>query len=420
MDACSAELRQRLVAALAALTRAVEGESFPDAVINRLARILTYTMTGASGFSILHDELGRKLRESPEFKSLHEYVMGDAAIRDAFFEAKEKPSPAQLRVFSLYIEATLARILLLIRYRERSEPEIQLVDQFVSFLSPGHVRRKVSLPINHLAINEPELDLGTCGKLFSTQAAFDTDHPYSEVVKVARLPNCKLVFEIETGKFESVKLTGVSEPLRQRIALIRLVVQPLASFNHFSVSHIEPWEEPLDDTAFFERFWAGSSGGTKEIGQAYMSQEDARQVSVLSDACDEFDWRSGSPWRLAVNRLDDAVYKLECGSTDSLLDVVIGLESVMVEADSTQESTHKVASRTARFLNDDIEGRQTTFKRVKQLYGFRSKIAHGKTIPQDKSQMTALADGAAILCRVLKKMLERRQVQLDHQLLDLG
>src|SRR5260370_1540102 len=174
MDAGSTELRQRLVAALAALTRAVEGESFPDAVINGLARTLTYTMTGASCISILHDELGRKLRESPEFKSLHEYVMGDAAIRDGFFDAKEKPSPAQLRVFSLYIEATLARILLLISYRERSESEVHLVDQFVSFLSAGHVRRKSSLPINHLPTNDPELALSSCVNLFSTQCFFDS------------------------------------------------------------------------------------------------------------------------------------------------------------------------------------------------------------------------------------------------------
>src|SRR5260370_29982802 len=151
MDAWSTELRQRFVAALTDLTRTVEGETFTDAVINGLARTLTYTMTGASGFSILHDELGRKLRESPEFKSLHEYVMGDAAIRDVFFQTKETPSPAQFRFFSLHIEASLARILLFISFRERSEPEIQLVDQFVSFLSPGHSPPKFSLPINHLA-----------------------------------------------------------------------------------------------------------------------------------------------------------------------------------------------------------------------------------------------------------------------------
>src|SRR5260370_39446076 len=112
--------------------------------------------------------------------------MGDAAIRDVFFDTQEKPSPSQFRVFSLPIEATLARILLLIRYRERSEPEIQLVDQFVSFLSPGHVRRKVSLPINHLATNEPELDLGRCGKFFLLRRLL------TQITPIARLSSLRV------------------------------------------------------------------------------------------------------------------------------------------------------------------------------------------------------------------------------------
>ena len=279
--------------------------------------------------------------------------------------------------------------------------------------------RKISIPINHLATNQPELDLGRYGKLYSTYTPVSEESPLREIVELARQPACQLVFEAETGKFYTAMATIISEELRLRIALIRLVVQPLASFNHFSVSHIGPWEEPMDDTDFFERFWAGSSEGTKQIALVYISPDAALQIGALFEACDGFDWRAGTPWRLAVNRLDDAVYKLECGSTDSLLDVVIGLESVMVEADSTQESTHKVASRTARFLDDNLESRQATFKRVKQLYGLRSRIAHGKAISLDKSELAALADGAAILCRVLRKMLERRQVQLDHQLLDL-
>jgi hypothetical protein len=71
-------------------------------------------------------------------------------------------------------------------------------------------------------------------------------------------------------------------------------------------------------------------------------------------------------------------------------------------------------------LNDDLEGRQATFKNMKHIYGLRSKIAHGKAISLDQGGATALAAGATLLCSVLKKMLEQRRVRLDLQLLDLG
>ena len=352
------ELRQRIVATLDALTRAVGGRSFADDVVSTLARRATYAITGASASSIFRDELAGKLRITKEFKSLHEYFMGNPFLLDVISginPIKENFNKQYMSAFSTYVEVTLTRVLLLIRYRRTTEPESDLVDEFVSFLTPEKVHRKISIPISHVSVKEPEMDLGRCGKLFSTRLQMNSDLPYHEVYETAGVPTCKFVFEIDTGKFISAWRTEISDYLRLRIALIRLVVQPLASFNHFSISHIEPWEEPLDDTSFFERFWAKRRPVSQsEIPEVYISQEQARKISTLFDVCDEFDWSSGSSWRLAINRLDDAVYKLECGSTDSLLDIVIGLESVMVEDNSTQESTHKVANRTARFLNEDL------------------------------------------------------------------
>jgi hypothetical protein len=231
MDAGSTELRQRVVAALTVLTRAVEGQSPASAFISAFARKLTYTTAGASISSVLRDELTRKLRESQEFRPLHEFVMSNTVLLSVLLHkdlAKDKLNSKHLLVLGIYVEAALARLLLLIRHRDRSEPETKLVDQFLSFLSLGQVNRRVSIPINHLDAREPELDLGKCGKLFSTHVTLDREHPQTALFELASLPTCQLVFEIETGKFENARLAKISDSLRLRIALVRFVVQPLA------------------------------------------------------------------------------------------------------------------------------------------------------------------------------------------------
>jgi len=131
-------------------------------------------------------------------------------------------------------------------------------------------------------------------------------------------------------------------------------------------------------------------------------------------------WERPSPWRLAMDRLDDAVFKLECASPDAVLDIAIGLESVFIESDSRQESTHKVAIRVARFLEDVFPLRRELFRAMKQIYKSRSILAHGQEWRLKPDGVSQVERAALILTRTLRRMVELQCTELDHLALDLS
>ena len=94
MDSARAELKQTIEAALAALKKALKDQTLLEA----LARHLTFRSFGIKTPSIARDELVRKFRASPEFKSLNEYVSSRALFRQVIIgidETKEPPGPKQ-------------------------------------------------------------------------------------------------------------------------------------------------------------------------------------------------------------------------------------------------------------------------------------------------------------------------------------
>ncbi len=121
-----------------------------------------------------------------------------------------------------------------------------------------------------------------------------------------------------------------------------------------------------------------------------------------------------------MDRLDDAIFKLECGSPDAILDLVIGLESLFVDRDSRQESTHKVAIRVSRFLEELLPRRKELFLKMKQIYNDRSTLAHGQRWNLDDQGVLRVEEAASILARALRKMVEVQCVELDHETLDLS
>jgi len=287
----------------------------------------------------------------------------------------------------------------------------------VDFLESGLVERDIVVPLEHLDLEEQSYDLGDFGVLRVQGKAPNG----SEDNRLFLRKRCFLTFKVKTEKYFGAAEFPLIEQVRNKIAAIRMAANPFVSFNHFSISHVHPWEDPLRDESFCDRFYG-------ETGRSIISTSDDVQISrpsieetcKLYDRCCANKWNVVSPWRLALNRLDDAIFKIESGSTDALLDIVIGLESVLVEAQSTQESTHKVAVRAARFLESDTRARADLFKVVKRLYALRSKIAHGKSLGNDAEARKLLTEGAKLLTRILKRMLETDLTELDLSHFDLS
>jgi len=195
---------------------------------------------------------------------------------------------------------------------------------------------------------------------------------------------------------------------------------PLTSYNHFTVEHIAPWELPIEEEYFFGRHWTRPVAKDLGLKPHLVTDAEIERLGILREPFERMDWQKLTPWRLAIDRLDDAVFKLECASPDAILDLVIGLESVFIEADSRQESTHKVATRVSRFLEQLLSQRQELFRKTKQIYKSRSTLAHGQRWSLEAEGISRVEEAAQILANALRRMVELKCSEVDHQSLDLS
>ncbi|TVZ66168.1 HEPN domain-containing protein [Rhizobium mongolense] len=95
------------------------------------------------------------------------------------------------------------------------------------------------------------------------------------------------------------------------------------------------------------------------------------------------------------------------GAARSIPDVALkiaqycsGLEALV--STSQQELSHQVSERVAAVLHPPGDDRITTYKLVKQAYGFRSKAVHGATFkPNEVAQLKQISKGIDRVCRAV-------------------
>ena len=83
---------------------------------------------------------------------------------------------------------------------------------------------------------------------------------------------------------------------------------------------------------------------------------------------------------LALSRFHDYFGRMD--ELDSLLDLVIALEALF--AAGSQEIGYSLALRCSYFLEPDVEKRKDMFRRLCDIYNFRSSIVHGRPSPPKK------------------------------------
>lgn len=284
------------------------------------------------------------------------------------------------------------------------------LEELIAFLEMRVVNRLVTVPLLNVDITSDSMAIAGFGELRKLSVAQSSTHSAA---------SAGLNFSIETAHFISAGLFPLWTEIRKRVTLMRICVYPLIGYNHFGVQFFEPWESPLVDSMFSVRFIGGHADQPK-VPTVQLNPGHADEIRSLAESMSEFDWRRVTPWRLAADRLDDAVFKLQCGSADAILDVVIGLEALLTESESRQESTHKVAVRAARYLEKEGQGRREVFRRVKQAYRARSALAHGQIWQMDSNRVGEVNMAARILARLLGSMASRHQWELDLTDLDLS
>lgn len=414
-----ADVKARFVelakASLYALLRILETFHWSERAAYKIA------ITSEPDFGLfLRNATSRPLCETEEFQSLLSYVLSQPVLCDCIIagSSKDLTDKAHRAVFRTYAQLVLARAICIAGAASDVNTAENMLQQFFDFLFSGIVKRKVTVPLIHVKLGDNEYDLEDFGTLESLPDL----QPELVPVEISRFlfskPSCQLTLRIETQRFLSAQFFPVGEMLRLRVAVLRLAVDPLISYNHFYVEHVRPWETPLLDSDFHSRFWSQPDQKV-EITARLFTDDHVQKVRELWAQFDEMNWNSVTPWRLALNRLDDAIFKLESGSPDAIMDLVIGLESIFVEPESRQESTYKVATRVARFLEADEVGRKEVFRQAKELYKLRSKLAHGQPWAIDSEGITKVETAAILLGRVLSKMLKHKETTLNLLSVDL-
>lgn len=108
-------------------------------------------------------------------------------------------------------------------------------------------------------------------------------------------------------------------------------------------------------------------------------------------------------------------------SDDSLVDAIIGLESLL--SDNSQELTYKISIRSAHLLRKDNPSPVKVFEDIKKLYSLRSKIVHGSkhdadTIFSVENSDVAATDAALFYLRKIVWLLAENPKYLEAKTID--
>lgn len=113
--------------------------------------------------------------------------------------------------------------------------------------------------------------------------------------------------------------------------------------------------------------------------------------------------------RLALRRLADSLGR--ASSDDAFLDVMIGLEAVLLD-DNLTEVVYRFTQRVA-FLSTDPKGRSQLKKTARDLYNKRSKVAHGRSIQLKEDDVKT---ARALLRQVVRPLItENRPKRTEEQ-----
>lgn len=120
-------------------------------------------------------------------------------------------------------------------------------------------------------------------------------------------------------------------------------------------------------------------------------------------------------WRFqhAINRFGNSIEKYSPEDPERLLEYAIALEALYLNdiGNDRGELTYRLSLRAARLLESDVEKRKRIFFLVKNLYSFRSKIAHGADISRIKKESDrkkleeVLKSGPDIVARSILKLI---------------
>jgi hypothetical protein len=238
---------------------------------------------------------------------------------------------------------------------------------------------RIALPWGYLremtAADQRRVPPGLSGKLQGTnEEGVSVEIDYAgDVVMELEVP-----YKILVGRVEDASTTWPIQPLNNE-----LVARYLETL---SLAILLPWEgtsRPIvvgTWTAFLDPLAKGlemSWRDSRRLPSLVPTKLAADQATAWSEWADRVHRGRVANIDIAVRRtLLAAVERAD--PTDALVDAVIAWENLLGSGQG--ESTLRISTAMAWLLGNDAHDRQTTRKRVADLYGLRSKVLHGDRV----------------------------------------
>jgi len=133
-----------------------------------------------------------------------------------------------------------------------------------------------------------------------------------------------------------------------------------------------------------------------------LARSDENRVrSIFRALSDESAMRA---YPIAFSRFDDAYWRRS--GADALIDLWIALESLFMPDGDPREVTYRLALRIAYFLGETSEERVTIDKDIRDSYGLRSDVVHGRS--HSPSVLDAVTEKtASYLRRALRSVVQK-------------
>lgn len=126
----------------------------------------------------------------------------------------------------------------------------------------------------------------------------------------------------------------------------------------------------------------------------------------------------------ARRRLANSIDRYAPDDPEKLIEYAIALESLFLDdSDGRAELSYRLALRAARLLEEDFESRRSCFQTIRDLYDFRSRIAHGgsleelKPVEQERLE-SVLLKCPSIVSKSIRALLERGPVAVGKKQVD--
>lgn len=120
----------------------------------------------------------------------------------------------------------------------------------------------------------------------------------------------------------------------------------------------------------------------------------------------------------AMRRFRASFDRYQPSDPERLLEIAIAFEAILLNdsGDNHQELGYRLRLRAARFLTEDLEERLRIFDLLRDLYNFRSRIAHGETLEgmksKDQTKLEAvIKEAPEILKKLLLKVMEATELR---------